>query len=45
MDDNEYARYLASYIMANLKYDWDYRIIVDEDVLYKLINEFQNTLP
>lgn len=43
-DDNEFARYLASYLSDN--YNWVYGIeYLDVDVLEKLIKEFMEKLP
>lgn len=39
-DDNEYARYLASYLWDNLDYDSRYNI--DQESIYKLIKEFND---
>lgn len=42
-DDNETVRYLATYLMENLEWDWD-GAILSTDILYTLIKEFYDTL-
>lgn len=41
-DDNEFARYLASYLESNQD---SFGAVYDVDVLYQLIKQFQNELP
>lgn len=42
-DDDETARYLASYIIDNVAYDWN-GAILNVDSLAKIIKEFYETL-
>jgi hypothetical protein len=42
MDDNEFARYLASYLESNRESFGD---VYDVDELERLIKEFMETLP
>ena len=42
-DDNETARYLASYIIDNVAYDWN-GAILHVDSLAKITKEFYETL-
>lgn len=52
-DDNEYNRYLSSYLADNsdlyvehtLNMDGMFVIQINQDEMYKLLNEFVNSLP
>jgi hypothetical protein len=44
IDDNEFARYLASYLVDNLDVDWPWHEISAEERVYKVLLEFYETL-